>query len=87
MPREGQTISYTGEEALAVQFWQRERDSFNDAWETLSRRMGESDEEGRRLLAALDVALGDVCMELMHVLHARLVRVFPHLADVIGYLL
>lgn len=86
MSREGQTLVYSGEEALAVRMWQQERDEFYASWTALSDRFRD-DPEVCAHLQKMDVALGDVTTEYTHVLHARLVRVLPHLADVLTYLL
>ena len=85
MAREGQTIAYTAEETLAVHLWQLERDEFYTAWTALSDRLRDDPEAGAHL-QKLDAALGSVTMEYSHVLHARLCRVLPHLADVVTLL-
>ena len=35
MPRDGQTISYTGEEALAITLWQHTTDEYYEHWVAL----------------------------------------------------
>ena len=61
------------------------RDQFYAAWTALSDRFRDDPEVGEHL-RTLDAALGGVTMESTHVIHARLCRVLPHLADVLTLL-
>ena len=44
MPRDGQTIAYTGEEALAVQLWQNTKDEYYEHWVALLERFKDAEE-------------------------------------------
>ena len=85
MPRGGQMISYTGEEALAVTLSQNTKDEYYEHWVALFERF-KDDEEVKRRLTVMEPLIGAINVQWTHVLHARLTRVLPHLADVITYL-
>ncbi len=85
MPREGQTISYSGEEALAVALWSNAKNEYYEHWTTLFERF-KDDSEVKDGLNAMEPMIGEIVVQWSHVLHARLCRVMPHLADVVTYL-
>ncbi len=81
MPRDGQYICFTGEEAAAVHQWDLERGEFFTTWEALHQLVKDSPEAVTHL-TRLEVLLNAVTVEACHVIHARLCRLIPHLADV-----
>lgn len=85
MPRDGQTISYTGEEALAVTLWQNTKDEYYEQWTALFEQF-KDDAAVKDRLNAMEPMIGDIVVQWTHVLHARLTRVLPHLADIVTYL-
>ena len=86
MSKEGQFISYTGPEAAALRGWDLERDVFFEHIQALQDRLAD-DADAQGHLRKLEELLNAVTVEWTHVLGARLVRVLPHLADVIALLL
>ncbi len=83
MPRDGQFIALTGEEAAAIHMWDLERDEFHVALEWVRGNLEETAESAARL-NFLEVRFNAAAVEMSHVIHARLCRMMPHLADVIA---
>lgn len=85
MSNEGITTAFSGEEALALHMHQLELDKFYGLLAAAEDRVKDDAEasEHLRLLNGMACAVSN---EWANVIHARLVRVFPHLADVLTYL-
>ena len=89
MAREGMHICYTGEEAMTARLLELEKDGFYEAWNVLRDKYvtdPETAAETGALFRQLDQHMNGVIVEQCHVIHARLTRVLPHLADVITLL-
>ena len=86
MSKDGRWTIYTGEEAAALKLWQLEREEWHEAHDRLAERL-KCEPEMMEHLDTLETRLNGAHVEFAHVIHARLVRVLPHLADVITYLL
>ncbi len=95
MAKEGQYVNYTGEEALAQRAFDLE---YDDWWEFYHivcavlerpdvRQMIDDYDTVEAALKTLRERTNALIYEYPHLLHARLCRVFPHLADIFTFLI
>ena len=90
MSGDGVTVVYTAEEAEALQSVHEARDAFEAAISRIKHlHDGDLFHGSTQHQALLDVelAMGDIVVAEQHLLHARLTRVLPHLADVLTFLI
>lgn len=85
MAREGSLLAYSAEEARAMSEEYEEREAFNRALKALDDLVSDR-AAARPTIAALELHAGAIAVITVQVLHARLVRVLPHLADVLTFL-
>jgi hypothetical protein len=94
MSHEGQFVSYTGEEALAHRAFQLEADEWWETYDAIRKAIERPDVQQmlddpaaiRTALEQLEARHNAVVYEYPQLLHARLCRVMPHLADVFAFL-
>ena len=89
MARDGQTIAYSAAAAAAIQAINDDRNAFHDALDRLGALLDEDLLHGatrHEAILAIELTMGQVVLAERELLHARLCRVFPHLADVITYI-
>ena len=94
MAKEGQSVNYTGEEAIAYQAFRLEQDEWFEGYRAVRDRIEQPDiwqmiddpDDFKELLSRLESRHNTVVYEYPHVLHARLCRVMPHLADIFTFL-
>jgi hypothetical protein len=94
MAHEGTFVHYSGEEALAYRAFQLEQDEWLELHDTIRRAVERPDVQQMfddpaaisRDLSRLADRHNAVVYEYPHLLHARLCRVMPHLADIFTFL-
>ena len=94
MAHEGTFVHYSGQEAAAYRAFQLEQDEWWEVYDTIRQAIDRPNVQ--QMLddpEAITTALGQladrhnaVVYEYPHLLHARLCRVMPHLADVFAFL-
>lgn len=84
MARDGSAIAYTAEEARALADYFEARDDFYEAWEKLNVWLSGIDRDRAwPILSALDANFGAYEIMVQSLIHARLCRILPQLADVL----